>query len=80
VQPGDFGEVEAAVAVGRVEAFELDALGRAATSADEVVERCHQLAELGATETWVNPPPLASIEAYLDHLRWVSEEVMPQCP
>jgi probable F420-dependent oxidoreductase len=56
-----------------------DPLARAATSAQEMIDRCGKLAELGATETWVNPPPVADLEAYLDHLRWVAAEIFPHC-
>jgi hypothetical protein len=52
---------------------------RPATSAQEIVDRCHRLAALGVTETWVNPPPLPDLEAYLEHLRWVVAEIMPDC-
>jgi probable F420-dependent oxidoreductase len=35
-----------------------------------------RLAELGVTETPLQPPPLADFEAHLDWLRWGAEEVM----
>jgi probable F420-dependent oxidoreductase len=69
----------ASLSIGDDHVVQDDPLARAASSAQEVIDRCMQLAELGATETWVNPPPLAGLEAYLDHLRWVSEEIMPHC-
>lgn len=69
----------ASLSIGEEHAVMDDPLARAATSTQEVVDRCHRLADLGATETWVNPPPLADLEAYLDHLRWVAAEVMPHC-
>ena len=37
-----------------------------------------KLTELGVTETMLQSPPLASYEAYLDWMRWVSEEIMPK--
>jgi hypothetical protein len=47
-------------------------------NAQQVIDNCNMLAGLGVTDTWVNPPPLADFSAYLDHLHWVAEEVMPK--
>jgi probable F420-dependent oxidoreductase len=47
------------------------------TNADRVLARLAHLSALGVTQTWVAPPPLPGLEAYLDHLRWVAEEIMP---
>lgn len=46
--------------------------------ADEVVDQCGRLAELGVTETWVPPPPVRDLEEYLDHMRWLAAEIMPK--
>ena len=47
-------------------------------SAQQVVDNCSMLAERGVTDTWVNPPPLNDLNAYLDHMQWVAEEVIPK--
>lgn len=46
-------------------------------SAQQVVDTCGMLADLGVTDTWVNPPPVGDFNAYLDHMQWVAEEVIP---
>ncbi|BBZ70695.1 TIGR03619 family F420-dependent LLM class oxidoreductase [Mycobacterium paraseoulense] len=43
-----------------------------------VVDACGQLATLGVTDTWVPPAPVSELGEYLDSLRWLSEEVIPQ--
>jgi probable F420-dependent oxidoreductase len=47
-------------------------------SAQQVVDNCNMLAERGVTDTWVNPPPVNDVNAYLDHMQWVAEEVIPK--
>jgi probable F420-dependent oxidoreductase len=47
-------------------------------SAEQIVDSCGQLAELGVTDTWVQPPPVTGLSSYLDHLSWVAEEVIPK--
>ena len=47
-------------------------------SAQQVIDNCNMLAEYGVTDTWVNPPPLDDYNAYLDHMAWVAEEVIPK--
>lgn len=47
-------------------------------SAQQVIDNCGMLAELGVTDTWVNPPLLPDFQAYLDHMQWVAEEVIPK--
>jgi probable F420-dependent oxidoreductase len=47
-------------------------------SAEHVIDTCNRLAELGVTDTWVNPPALNNLDQYLDHLQWVAEEVIPK--
>jgi probable F420-dependent oxidoreductase len=47
-------------------------------SAQQVVDNCNMLAERGVTDTWVNPPPVDDFNAYLDHMQWVAEEVVPK--
>jgi probable F420-dependent oxidoreductase len=46
-------------------------------TAQEVIDQCGQLVDLGVTDTWVPPPVVDGLEEYLDHMRWVAEEVMP---
>lgn len=43
----------------------------------QVIDTCCWLAQLGVTDTWVNPPPVNDFNAYLDHMHWVAEEVVP---
>jgi probable F420-dependent oxidoreductase len=47
-------------------------------SAQQVIDNCAMLAERGVTHTWVNPPPVDDLNAYLDHMQWVAEEVVPK--
>lgn len=42
------------------------------------VDHCAQLAQAGVTETWIMPPTATDLSAYLDHVRWVAEEVAPR--
>jgi probable F420-dependent oxidoreductase len=46
--------------------------------ADEIVDRFGWLTSLGVTHTNIVRPPVDDFEAYLDHLRWVAEEVLPR--
>ena len=43
-----------------------------------MIDNCNMLAERGVTDTWVNPPPLDDFNAYLDHMQWVAEEIIPK--
>lgn len=47
-------------------------------SPEYVIDQCGQLLEFGVTDTWVPPPPVRELSEYLDHMRWLSEEVMPK--
>jgi probable F420-dependent oxidoreductase len=47
-------------------------------NAQQVIDNCNMLAQRGVTDTWVNPPPVDDVSAYLDHMQWVSEEVIPK--
>ena len=47
---------------------------------DQVIDQLGELKDLGVTETSVPQPPLQDFEAYLDWLRWVAEEVIPNAP
>ena len=47
-------------------------------SAQQVIDNCNMLAERGVTDTWVNPPPVSDVNAYLDHMQWVAEEIIPK--
>jgi probable F420-dependent oxidoreductase len=44
----------------------------------ETVDLCSWLGDLGVTETIIPLPPLQDLEAYMDRLRWVAEEIMPR--
>lgn len=44
----------------------------------ELVDLLGWLGDLGVTEVTPAIPPVADFEAYLDRLRWVAEEVMPE--
>jgi probable F420-dependent oxidoreductase len=55
----------------------LEATTSAGWNAQQAIDTCAELAGYGATETWVAPPPVSGIYEYLDHLRWVAEEVVP---
>jgi len=47
-------------------------------SPDELVDRLQWLAGQGVTQTSLAPLGMPSLEAYMDHLRWVAEEVVPR--
>jgi probable F420-dependent oxidoreductase len=53
-----------------------DAVG--SRNPQEAIDQCGRLAELGVTDTWINPPPVTDLEEYLDHMRWVATEVVPK--
>jgi probable F420-dependent oxidoreductase len=44
----------------------------------KIVDQCGWLAGLGVTETIVPLPKIANLEAYLERLQWVAEEIMPR--
>jgi probable F420-dependent oxidoreductase len=46
----------------------------------QIIDRLGQLHELGVTMSSVPIPPVADIEAYLDHVQWVMEEIKPKVP
>jgi hypothetical protein len=43
-----------------------------------VIDACGQLATLGVTDTWVPPAPVSGLSEYLDSLRWLAKEVLPE--
>jgi probable F420-dependent oxidoreductase len=47
-------------------------------NAQEMVDLCGWLENLGVTESTIPLPPLESFEAYLERLHWVAEEIMPK--
>jgi probable F420-dependent oxidoreductase len=67
----------AVLTIGEEHAITADPRAIASTNAQQVIDQVGQLAELGVTDTWVNPPPVDGLEAYMDHLRWVAERVVP---
>lgn len=50
---------------------------RPPSSAQPMIDQCAWLAGLGVTETRATPPRLPSLQAYVDYLHWVAEDVMP---
>ncbi|BCO34365.1 LLM class F420-dependent oxidoreductase [Mycobacterium heckeshornense] len=68
----------AVLSIGEQHAIVEDSRAHYGQSAQQVIDTCGRLAELGVTDTWVNPPPLDDFNAYLDHMQWVAEEVIPK--
>jgi probable F420-dependent oxidoreductase len=68
----------AMLSIGQEHAIVDDARAQFGQSAQQVIDNCSMLAERGVTDTWVNPPPLDDFTAYLDHMAWVAEEVIPK--
>ncbi|BBU21176.1 TIGR03619 family F420-dependent LLM class oxidoreductase [Mycobacterium xenopi] len=68
----------AVLSIGEEHAIVEDPNAQFGQSAQQVIDTCSRLAELGVTDTWVNPPPLDDFNAYLDHMQWVAEEVIPK--
>ncbi|NDJ87918.1 MULTISPECIES: TIGR03619 family F420-dependent LLM class oxidoreductase [Mycolicibacter] len=68
----------AMLSVGQEHAVVNDPHAQFGQSAQQVIDSCGRLAEAGVTDTWVNPPPLNDVNAYLDHMQWVAEEVIPK--
>jgi probable F420-dependent oxidoreductase len=68
----------AVLSIGQEHVFVDDPNAQFGQSAQQVIDNCGMLAELGVTDTWVNPPPVSDFNAYLDHMRWVAEEVIPK--
>lgn len=68
----------AMLSIGEEHAIVDDTNSQFGQSAQQVIDNCSMLAERGVTDTWVNPPPLDDFNAYLDHMQWVAEEVIPK--
>ena len=68
----------AMLSIGEQHAIIEDPHAQFGQSAQQVIDKCNLLAGLGVTDTWVNPPPLNDVNAYLDHMQWVAEEVIPK--
>jgi probable F420-dependent oxidoreductase len=68
----------AVLSIGQEHAIIDDPNAQFGQSAQQVIDKCNMLAERGVTDTWVNPPPLDDFNAYLDHLQWVAEEIVPK--
>jgi hypothetical protein len=68
----------AVLSIGQEHAIVDDPNAQFGQSAQQVVDNCNMLAERGVTDTWVNPPPVGDFTAYLDHLQWVAEEIIPK--
>lgn len=57
-----------------------DAGGRSVMSAQQIIDRLCQMAQMGVTMSTVPVPPVADIEAYMDYAQWVIEEIRPRVP
>jgi probable F420-dependent oxidoreductase len=68
----------AVLSIGQEHAIVDDPNAQFGQSAQQVVDNCNMLAQRGVTDTWVNPPPVSDFNAYLDHMQWVAEEVIPK--
>jgi probable F420-dependent oxidoreductase len=68
----------AVLSIGQEHAVVDDPNAQFGQSAQQVIDNCNMLAERGVTDTWVNPPPVNDFTAYLDHLQWVAEEIIPK--
>lgn len=68
----------AMLSIGQEHAIVDDPNAQFGQSAQQVIDNCNMLAEYGVTDTWVNPPPQDDFNAYLDHMAWVAEEVIPK--
>jgi hypothetical protein len=62
---------------GRVPLRATTLMQSSAQTTQQVIDNCGMLAEYGVTDAWVNPPPLHDFNAYLDHMQWAAEEVIP---
>lgn len=68
----------AVLSIGQEHAIVDDPNAQFGQNAQQVVDNCNMLAERGVTDTWVNPPALEGFNAYLDHMQWVAEEIIPK--
>ena len=57
-----------------------DPAQRPGMSADQIVDQLGWFSELGVTVTGVPIPPASDVNAYLDYLQWVMEEIKPKVP
>ena len=48
------------------------------TETQRTIDACAHLATLGVTDTWVPPAPVSGLSEYLDSLRWLAEEILPE--
>jgi probable F420-dependent oxidoreductase len=57
-----------------------DPTQRPGMSADQIIDQLGWFSELGVTATGVPIPPVNDLNAYLDYLQWVIEEIKPKVP
>ena len=57
-----------------------DPTQRPGMSADQIIDQLGWFSELGVTATGVPIPPVKDVNAYLDYLQWVIEEIKPKVP
>jgi alkanesulfonate monooxygenase SsuD/methylene tetrahydromethanopterin reductase-like flavin-dependent oxidoreductase (luciferase family) len=68
----------AVLSIGQEHAAIDDPNAQFGQNTQQVIDNCNKLAERGVTDTWVNPPALEGLNAYLDHMQWVAEEIIPK--
>jgi alkanesulfonate monooxygenase SsuD/methylene tetrahydromethanopterin reductase-like flavin-dependent oxidoreductase (luciferase family) len=66
--------------IGEVHEVVDDPSQQAGMSADQIIDQLGWLSELGVTVTGLPIPPVNDVNAYLDYLQWVIEEIKPKVP
>jgi alkanesulfonate monooxygenase SsuD/methylene tetrahydromethanopterin reductase-like flavin-dependent oxidoreductase (luciferase family) len=77
-RPFDVCHSLAALAIGEQHVATNDPRASGGVSAQQIVDSCGELKAMGVTVTSVLPPPLPGLQAYLDFLRFLAAEVVPQ--
>lgn len=55
-----------------------DPTQRPGMSAEEIIDRLGWFAELGVTMSGLSVPPVTDVNAYLDYIQWVIEDIKPK--
>ena len=76
-RPFDICYSLAGLALGDQHVTTNDPRAKVGRDAQQIIDNCSHLKELGVTVTSVLPPPLPDCEAYLDFLRWLAADVVP---
>jgi hypothetical protein len=53
---------------------------RSGMSAQEIIDRLNEYADMGVTFTSVPTPRVSGVEAYMEFAQWVVEEIKPHLP